>query len=88
MLIIPPTTALYLSARLPVVALLSGVIGGACGGAGATISYVFEGVATGPAMVLIAAAAFGLATVFGPRGGRVWTWLRRERRTSSAEVPA
>lgn len=79
MLIIPPTTAFYLSARLPVVASLSAGIGGLSGIFGATLSYLFEGVATGPAMVLFAGTFFVLAATFGPFGGGLVEWMRRRR---------
>ncbi len=72
MLIIPPSTGRFLAGRLPGVIAWSMSLGGLSGALGAFISYVFEGVATGPAMVLVATAFFGLALVFGPRGGLVW----------------
>ncbi len=83
MLIIPPTTALYLSSRLSVVATLSGLLGGVAGALGATLSYVLEGVATGPAMVLFAGLFFALAAVFGPRQGALWTSIRRRKLTEA-----
>lgn len=84
MLIIPPTSAFYLSSRLKTVALLSGLIGGASGVLGATASYIFEGVSTGPAMVLFAGFFFVVASVLGPRRGALVTLLRR--RAQLAEV--
>lgn len=68
MLIIPPSAALFLSARLPRVLVISGIIGLLSGAIGAFGSYVWEGVATGPAMVIVAGALFAVALVFGPRG--------------------
>ena len=64
MLIIPSSTALLLSRRIVPAMILSSAIGGVCGVLGAFSSYVFEGVATGPAMVLFAAFFFGVAFIF------------------------
>ena len=69
MLIIPPSTALFFSKRIERVALISGALGIVAGAAGAVLSYVFEGVSTGPAMVLVAGALFAVALALGPRGG-------------------
>lgn len=69
MLIIPPSTALFLSKRIAIVTGWSAAFGIVAGAMGAVISYVFEGVATGPAMVLVAGSFFALALLFGPRGG-------------------
>lgn len=77
MLIIPPSTALLCARRLPVVLVLSCALGMACGVLGALISYLFSGVATGPAMVLCAGLMFALALGLGPRHGALWAWRRR-----------
>jgi manganese transport system permease protein len=78
MLIIPPSTALFLSSRLPRVLGWSAVLGALSGALGVFFSFLFEGVATGPAMVLVATVWFLLALVFGPRGGLVRdVWRRR-----------
>lgn len=69
MLVIPPSTALLVSHRLGRVAVLSGGLGAFAGACGALASYVFEGVSTGPAMVLASGALFGFALLLGPRGG-------------------
>lgn len=68
MLIIPASAGLFLSDRLPRVLLWSALIGLVSGALGAFVSFVFEGVATGPAMVIIAGAFFAFALVFGSRG--------------------
>lgn len=68
MLIIPASAALFMSARLPGVLVWAGLFGAVSGALGAFGSYIWEGVATGPAMVLVAGAIFGLALVAGPRG--------------------
>ncbi len=80
MLIIPPCTGRYLARRLSTMAVWSMIAGAASGALGAFVSYLFEGVATGPAMVLVATAFFGLALLFGPQGGLVVESVRRRRR--------
>lgn len=59
MLIIPATTARIWTDSLGVMGGLSSIFGGVCGVIGAVISYLFEGVSTGPAMVLCGAVLFG-----------------------------
>lgn len=68
MLIIPPSAALFLSDKLPRVLVIAGIIGAVSGALGAFFSYLWEGVATGPAMVLVAGVIFLAALIFGPRG--------------------
>lgn len=79
MLIIPPSAARFLSKKLPGVMVASVVMGGVSGALGAMLSYVYEGVATGPAMVLVAVFFFSLALAFGPVGGALPRALRRRR---------
>lgn len=69
MLIIPASAGLFLSRRLIGVMTSAMVIGALSGMAGAYFSYIQEGIATGPAMVLVASVLFGLCMVFGPRQG-------------------
>jgi len=64
MLITPPSTALLVTRRMPSALAVSAGIGAASGAVGAWISFVVDGVSTGPAMVLVASAAFALAWVF------------------------
>ena len=82
MLIIPPSAALFLTKRLPRALVYAGLIGVASGALGAFASYLWEGVATGPAMVIVAGAFFAAAFTFGPRGllGKLFA-RRSERRT-------
>lgn len=84
MLIIPPCTGRYLSGRLSGVAGWSMALGALSGAVGALVSYVFEGVATGPAMVLVATLWFVLALLFGPYGGIVTGWLRSAQARATA----
>jgi manganese transport system permease protein len=83
MLIIPASAALFMSARLPRVLVWAGIFGAVSGALGAFASYIWEGVATGPAMVLVAGAIFGLALVFGPRGVAI-NFFRDSRRGEHA----
>lgn len=69
MLLIPASTALFFTKRIERTVALSAALGAAAGALGAVTSYVFEGVATGPAMVLVSGAMFGVALLVGPRGG-------------------
>ena len=68
MLIIPPSTGLILASRLPHVVACSAALGALAGALGAWASFVQEGLATGPAMVLAATAMFVLAHLVSPRG--------------------
>lgn len=86
MLIIPPSTGRFLSGRLSMVVVWSMVIGGLSGALGAFVSYIFAGVATGPAMVLAAATFFLVALCFGPHGGLVTQWIRRRSRREAAAI--
>lgn len=77
MLITPPSTALLVTRRLPAALALSAGIGAGSGAAGAWVSFVFDGVSTGPAMVLVASAAFAIAWM-----GAADSPLRSFRRTA------
>ncbi len=79
MVIIPPSAARFLSRRIQGVALWSMAIGGVSGAMGAFLSYLFEGVATGPAMVVVATGFFLLALFLGPFNGVLATALRKRR---------
>jgi ABC-type Mn2+/Zn2+ transport system permease subunit len=68
MLIIPPSTALLLSTRIPTVLLFSALIGVCSAVIGSYISFLFSGIATGPAMVLICGGLFAVAFIAGPYG--------------------
>ena len=84
MLIIPPSAGRFLSRTLAGVIAWAMVLGAVSGALGAFISYVFEGVATGPAMVLVAAFFFVMALFFGPRGGLVIGLVQKVLRRRNA----
>lgn len=69
LLITPAAAARLWSDRAGVVAILAGLIGAACGWVGAAISASVPDVPTGPVIVLLAFAAFGLSLLFAPRHG-------------------
>jgi manganese/zinc/iron transport system permease protein len=85
MLITPASAALFLSSRLERVLAYAGIIGAVSGACGAFLSYLGEGVATGPAIVLVASTIFLACMLFGPRNGIARRWLDRRGRT--LEVP-
>ena len=80
MLIIPPSTARLLAPSIGGVMALAAFFGALSGTLGAMLSYVFEGVATGPAMVLVATVFFLLALFFGPRKGILKEFIALQRR--------
>lgn len=71
MLVLPASTALLVSRRLSTTLTLAGVMGGTCGFAGAWAGYIWQGVATGPAMVVVAGLIFaivaGIRAIATPR---------------------
>lgn len=79
MLIIPGASAVLLSARLERCLVISALLGAVSGLLGTWLSFVFEGVGTGPAMTLVASMFFGLALFFSPRMGLLSLALRRRR---------
>jgi ABC-type Mn2+/Zn2+ transport system permease subunit len=68
MLVTPAATALLLTRRLLRMMLLSSAIGACSGVAGLYLSY-YQGMAPGPAVVLVATALFTLAFLFSPHRG-------------------
>ena len=79
MLIIPPSAGRLLSGDIRWVMVASVSIGAVSGALGAMFSYVFEGVATGPAMVLVATGFFLVALLFGAQGGLLSEFRTRSR---------
>jgi ABC-type Mn2+/Zn2+ transport system permease subunit len=84
MLITPATAASLLTRRLPVMMLISSLIGAFSGIAGLYLSY-YVNVASGPAVVLVATGVFLLTFLFAPKRGAVWS--RSPARRESASGP-
>lgn len=79
MLVVPPSAALLVARRrIGAAAGLSGAIGALSGAVGAWISFVFEGLSTGPTMVLVAGTIF--IAVFAADRARVALRVARLRR--------
>ncbi len=71
MLVTPAAAASLLTRRLPSMMVISALIGAFSGAAGLYISY-YLGIASGPAVVLVATFIFVLAYLFAPQRGVVW----------------
>jgi len=81
LVVIPPVAARLWTDRVTTMLVLAGVIGLGSALVGVTASAVVPRVATGPMVVLVAAAIFGLSFLFSPRRG----WLARRRRERAVE---
>ena len=79
LLIIPPAAARFWSDRADRVTLLSGLIGGASGLAGAVLSASAPDLPTGPIIVLIAFGFFALGFFLSPKRGVLAAVLRHLR---------
>lgn len=73
MLVTPAATAYLLTRRLPMMMLLSALVGAASSVAGLYLSF-YVNVASGPAIVLICTLFFLLAFFFSPRQGLINRW--------------
>ncbi len=82
MLVTPSATAYLLTRRLPVMMLVSAVIGAFASVSGLYLSYYIN-VASGAVIVLIATAFFLLAFFFAPERGLLWQRLRAVRNARS-----
>ncbi|HUY87126.1 MAG TPA: iron chelate uptake ABC transporter family permease subunit [Pirellulales bacterium] len=83
MLILPATAARFWTERLGKLLVISAVLGAATAAAGTLISAQFDGLPTGPTIVLVGAAAFLFSALFALRRGavaRVLAHLRFKRR--------
>jgi len=78
MLVTPPAAAYLLTRRLPVMMLVSAVIGVISAVAGLYISYYLD-VASGGAMVLVSTSIFVLAFLLAPERGLAWRFMRSAR---------
>jgi ABC-type Mn2+/Zn2+ transport system permease subunit len=76
MLVTPPAAAYLLTRRLPVMMVVSAIIGVVSSILGLYASYYLD-ISTGGAIVLVATAIFVLAFLFAPRDGIAWRLRRR-----------
>jgi manganese/iron transport system permease protein len=76
MLVTPAASARLLTRRLPSMMALGALIGGLSAVTGLYISF-YANVASGPAVVLVETAIFGLVFALAPRRGVFWRWLER-----------
>jgi ABC-type Mn2+/Zn2+ transport system permease subunit len=74
MLVTPAAAAQLLTRRLPTMMLTAAAIGAFANLTGLYLSY-YANIASGPAMVLVATAIFGLVFLFAPRRGLLWRRL-------------
>lgn len=79
LLITPAAAARQWTDRLGVTVWLAGGIGAASGVVGAVVSASGPDLPTGPVVVLVATAAFGVSLLLGARHGLLVTALRRRR---------
>ncbi|MFQ5945292.1 MAG: metal ABC transporter permease [Anaerolineae bacterium] len=77
MLVTPPAAAMLFTRRLSTMMFASGVIGSFSGIAGLYLSF-YGGVASGPAIVLVATAVFGLAFLLAPGRGVLRSRVRAD----------
>ncbi len=80
MLVTPASAAFLLARRLPLMMALSALIGATSSVTGLLLSFHLD-IASGPAIVLVATAAFGIVFLLAPRRG--WLWTRDRRRLPS-----
>jgi manganese/zinc/iron transport system permease protein len=78
-LITPPAAARFWTNRLPVMTLLSALIGGLSGWLGASISALTPDLPAGGVIVVVAASVFLLSLFFAPARGVIGRWLRHAR---------
>jgi manganese/iron transport system permease protein len=76
MLVTPAATAQLLTKRLPTMMVTAAAIGAFSNVTGLYLSYYLN-IASGPAMVLVATALFGLAFLFAPQRGMLWKYGMR-----------
>lgn len=81
MLVTPAATARMLTRRLPTMMVVAAVLGVVANVIGLYVSYYLN-IASGPTMVLVATAFFGVVFLFAPGRGVVW----RTVRSSGAQI--
>ncbi len=86
-LITPPAAARFWTHDLRRMLVIAGVLGGASGWAGASISALFPGMPAGAVIVCVAAAIFVFSMLFGTAKGAWWRLLQgsRQRRKTGMQ---
>jgi ABC-type Mn2+/Zn2+ transport system permease subunit len=79
MLVTPAATAYLLTHRLPVMMVISALVGAFSSLVGMYVSY-YANIASGSAVVLTATVCFLLAFLFAPRRGLIWQRLNNHAR--------
>ncbi|HIE97190.1 MAG TPA: metal ABC transporter permease [Planctomycetes bacterium] len=72
LLIIPPAAARFWTDRLSIMMMIACAIGGVSGVTGTLLSAHFDGLPTGPLIVLTSTAFFILSWIFAPHRGLLW----------------
>ena len=87
-IVIPPTAARLLTDSFGRLTVISVLIGALCGGVGMFLSY-YGDIASGPAIILLTAAVFGVVYLAtgAARHTREMTWRPVSRRSTSAPPP-
>lgn len=85
LLITPAAAAYMLTDRMHRMMWLSVAFGAFAGVSGACMAFFFDGLPTGPFMVLGATLVFVLAFLFSPRHGLVTRWVRQRSRVSRVQ---
>lgn len=78
MVITPASAAYQLTNRFSVMLFLAGLFGMISAVVGMSVAFVFN-TSTGPAMVIVATAIFGVSVLFSPTHGVVFDQIRRRR---------
>ena len=87
-LIGPAAAARQWTDRLGVMIVLSAAFGAVAGVVGAVLSFIEEGLPTGPTIVLALTVIVFASLAFAPARGLVWEWWRRrqQRRAWALDV--
>jgi ABC-type Mn2+/Zn2+ transport system permease subunit len=83
MLVTPASAAFLLARRLPLMMAISALIGATSSVIGLLVSFHLD-IASGPAIVLVATAVFGIVFLIAPKRGWLWTRHRKQLPSPSA----
>lgn len=87
LLITPPAAARFWTDKLGVMIVISALIGGISGVLGSGLSALpsAQGLPTGPLIVMVATAAFGVSLLIAPNRGMLPRWIRDRRNRAYAQ---